>query len=299
MEIFEVKLSNGDSLKGRSFLSKNARANLLIMTGMCEHATRYEDFASFLNEKGISVDVLDAYGQGLNVDDLSKLGRWKKGDFMRNVEAAHLHIETLKKTTGLPTYILGHSMGSFMTQAFLCEYPHDVERAIIMSSMGPAKLLMKSGSFLAKLIVHRNNWEKDAKLLHALSLGSYSRAIKNRKTTEDWLSYNEENVKKYINDPYCHYRNSNGFYRVFLQAMAHLWDQKKIKKLNPQTEVLIVGGDSDPLSHNGKSLYKLKKMYEKKGLNVDLHIYERMRHEILNEDKHLDVYNAIADFLLV
>ena len=66
MEQFSVSLSNGHTLLGASYKAEGSTRNLLIMTGMNEHATRYEDMAKFLNSKGYDVYVLDAPGQGLN-----------------------------------------------------------------------------------------------------------------------------------------------------------------------------------------------------------------------------------------
>ena len=62
--------------------------------------------------------------------------------------------------------------------------------------------------------------------------------------------------------------------------------------------MLIIGGEGDPVGHNGKGLIKLDKMYKKYGVNdVTLVIYPNLRHEILNEKEKQDVYEEILRFL--
>ena len=63
---FQVRIKNGDVLKGWSWPAENAAANLTIMTGMNEYALRYDRVAKWFNEHGVNVWCLDAYGQGRN-----------------------------------------------------------------------------------------------------------------------------------------------------------------------------------------------------------------------------------------
>ncbi|MCF0239924.1 MAG: alpha/beta hydrolase [Streptococcus gallolyticus] len=128
--IFTVSLPNGRTQKGRIFECENAKMNLLILTGMGEHAMRYEEFAKYLNELGINVRVLDAVGQGLNAPKVEDQEKWYEGAFDDNVTAAALAIDEFKKNE-LPTSIMGHSMGSFMVQRYLELYPNTVNKAVI------------------------------------------------------------------------------------------------------------------------------------------------------------------------
>ena len=60
--------------------------------------------------------------------------------------------------------------------------------------------------------------------------------------------------------------------------------------------ILIIGGEDDAVGNFGKGLEKLAALYKKYNLNVKLIIYEKMRHEILNEKDNLKVYNDILNF---
>lgn len=283
MEVFEIRLREGILIKGRRFPAEHPRFNLLIQTGMCEHGGRYEEFARFLNKKGFDVSVMDAFGQGLNVEDPSLLQRWHETAFEDNVDALAMKIRELKGS-GLPTFLMGHSMGSFMSQRFLTKYPGWADKVVLMGSNGPDKVLMKMGYFVACLFVDKWNWDKPSRLLQRLSIGAYERSIPDREDRNDWLSRDKENVARYNADPYCGARNTNGFWKVFLKGMAHLWDEKALKNLDPNTPLLLVAGDGDPVGRFGKGVLLLEKMYKEHGVkDVTTILYEGMRHEILNE----------------
>lgn len=298
MEIFSVTTSAGHEFKGRLFKAGEPKANLLILEGMEEHSARYEPFAQYLNGLGIEVLVLDAAGQGLNVEKVEDLQKWYVGAFDDNVEAANLCIQELRKTDR-PTSIMGHSMGSFMVQRYLELYPNTVDSVILCGSNGGQAGLMKVANFLAKITVNKKNWDKPSKLLQDLGIGGYSKAIKNRKTDLDWLSYNEENVQRYIDDPYCGVRNTNGFWKEFLKVMSILWSKKEVSKVYLGERILIIAGQDDPVGQCGKGLDKLEAMYRKHGVkDITKIIYSNMRHEILNEVEHDIVYNDVSNFLL-
>jgi alpha-beta hydrolase superfamily lysophospholipase len=295
--VFDVTLPNGHLQRGMAYTAEGTKKNLLIMTGMNEHATRYGDLAGYLNAQGFDVYVLDAIAQGLNAPKVEDQEKWFVGAFDENVQAANIEIELLKKG-GKPTYLMGHSMGSFMVQRYLELYPNTVVKVIEMGSNGPALAKMKMAYGLAKILVNKKNWDKPCKPLSNAGLGAYAKAVKNRKTDLDWLSYNEENVKKYMADPYCGHEDTGGFWHEFLKGMATLYKKNELKKISKDEKILIISGSEDPVGECSKGSKRLAAMYQKLGLkDVTLVLYPHMRHEIHNEKDHAIVYKQISDFL--
>ena len=296
-EIFEVKLPTGETLKGRNWKAKEATASLVIATGMQEHALRYEGFARFLNEQGYDVYVLDAFGQGLNVDDGHPVQVWPEDGFRKNVDGIALTLK-LAGSNGKPAYVMGHSMGSFMVQSLLEEHPGLAKKAILCGSNGGQLGLMKLASLLAHILVHKGNMEKPVKLLTKLSLDVYADAVAPCKTSADWLSYNEDNVKAYLEDPLCGNPNTGSFWLGFLDGMKRIWEKKSLGKIDKSTEVLIISGKQDPVGQFGSGLVWLYDTYRRLGLSkVVLHLYPNMRHEVLNEDGKAEVYRDVVSFL--
>lgn len=298
MDTFSVHLPSGDALLGRSFEATSPKRRLLILEGMNEHALRYRDLAEYLNTFGISVYVLDSFAQGLNAPSPKDLEKWHKGAFDENVLAAHLEIQKLKKISPLPVSLMGHSMGSFMAQRYLELFPNTVESVILCGSNGPARFGYASAYAFASLLAHKRNWDSPAPFLNNVSLGAYSRAIKNRKTDLDWLSYNPDNVKAYIDDPYCGHADTYGFWKEFLRGMKELYKKKWLRQISPKEKILIISGEEDPVGECGKGPRRLAKMYATQGVKkVTLRLFPGMRHEIHNEKDHLLVYKTFAEFL--
>ena len=298
MEVFEVALKSGEVVKGAKWLVKNGKANYVFITGMQEYATRYERLANYLNEKGINVWILDHLGQGLNAPSEDDLQKWPKDAFDKIVDALYLTILEAKKN-GLPTVQGGHSMGSFTTQARLQKYPLAADKTLIIGSNGGQGGLMSIAYFLAKLLVHKSNWDKPSKFFYNLGLAPYNKAIKNPRTSVDWLSYNEANVDAYVADPYLGHMNTSGFWKEFLKGMSKLWKKKNMQKVSKDEIIYITSGEDDPVGQNGKGVKWLLETYKKLGVkNVNLKLYPHMRHEIHNEDDYLSVYEDWANYIL-
>ena len=298
MEVFSVKVGNWVQ-KGNCWKAEPATSNLVFMTGMQEHSERYDHLARYLNDFGISVYVLDAVGQGLNAPRPEDQQKWFKGAFDTNVSAAHQKVMELKEETKLQTLMTGHSMGSFMTQRYLELFPDSADKVVIWSSNGPRSMKMACAYMLASILTNTRNWDKPSKFISNASFGPYARTVKNRKTDVDWLSYDEENVKDYIADPYCGAENTHGFWKEFLRGMNELYKKKNLKKVSKNEKILIVAGEEDPVGEMGKGPRRLKEMYENLGVsNVTIFMFPHMRHEIHNEtEKHL-VYKVLSDFLI-
>ena len=293
-----IKTVNNDILFGFAWECEKPEGVVVIATGMEECAYRYDDFAKFLNKNGYNVYCVDHYGQGENAVKEEQLGIVPRSFFSKCVR----NIDDVAKKYAIknkPLIVFGHSMGSFMIQDYIQRYANRPTKAVIMGTNGPnAKLAYAAGYPLARLVCKCKGEDKPAKFLAGLAVGAYSKAVKNRKTPLDWLSYNEENVQKYIADPKCGHGSSNGFYRELLKGNHRLYKKKFLLKINKDLPILLVAGKEDPVGANGKGPAALAKLYKKLGLkNVELKLYDHMRHEILNEDDKLSVYNDILNFI--
>ena len=291
----ELVSKNGDILFGLSWHIEDGIANVIIMEGMEEHASRYDDFAKYLNKEGFNVYAIDVYGQGENVaPDLSNRGIWPKSAFRKQVQAVDALVEKLRISCR-PTFIFAHSMGSFMAQDYIQRYTEHVSKVVLCGS-GSKNPAVPVGFLLAKLLVHNDTRNDKAKLLNTLMFSGFNKRIKNPRTPYDWLSVNEENVDKYIADPLCGYGPTNGFCYEFLKGMNRLYKKKFLRKIRKDLDIFIISGSDDPVTNYGKSVGVLQKMYTKLGvMNVQTKIYEGYRHEILNEkmtDENGNVYDV-------
>lgn len=294
MEEINFKNKYGDTLYGNKWEISLPKFNLVLITGMAEYSARYDEFALYLNENKINVYCLDHYGQGE-----------KNGEKMNPVDDYFFkYIETLKdfnemiknKNKELPLINLAHSMGSFILQGYIEKYSYTINKCILIGSNGKNPLV-KIGKMLSSVLVHKGNENKKAKLLHKLSIGAYEKSVKNKKSNNEWISFNLENVSKYDNDPLCGINPTNKFYKNFMKGLNSIQKKKNVSKINKDLPILILGGEKDPVGNFSKGLIKLNKMYLSYSLNSTLIIYENMRHEILNEVDNKKVYKDIVEFI--
>lgn len=298
MQEFAVTIQSGEMLKGRHWPAKDAVANLTIITGMDEHSLRYERLALFLNERKVNVWCLDAFGQGLNAPSVKELQQWPRNGFFKNVEGIAKMIE-MAKANGLPTTHMGHSMGSFMTQCLLQLYPDLPDRVVLCGSNGGQQLLMSAANIVTKIITTKKKWNNPCPFMDTMGLGGYKKSVKDRKTDFDWLTFNEENVAKYIADPYCGCTNTYGFWHGFTSGMKTIWKKKNIAKVKKDMPILMVSGADDPVGQFGKGVNWLVDAYKSAGLeNVTAKIYPHMRHEVFNEDDFMLPFEDVSAFVL-
>ena len=112
------------------------RAVLQIAHGVSEYVLRYEDYARHLTERGFAVVGNDHLGHGLSVaEGAPRLYFGPKGSWNWVVEdMEQLRKLTHEKFPNLPYFLLGHSMGSFLTRTYLIRYPGTVDGAVIMGT---------------------------------------------------------------------------------------------------------------------------------------------------------------------
>ena len=297
-EKITLKTVNNETMNGYSWTVDFPKANVVIVTGMEEYLLRYEDFANYLNKKGFNVYGIDHYGQGENVSEDKPAGIVPRSFFSKSVRNVDDLVKRVKKGNGLPTYIFAHSMGSFMAQDFVQRFTKDVDKVVICGTNGPnGAFAYKAGYPLARLVAKCKGETKQARFLASLAIGAYIKSVKNRKTDCDWLSYNEANNIKYLEDPLCGYGSSNGFYRELLKGNRRLYQKKFMAKIRKDLPIFLIAGDEDAVGAKGKGPTKLYELYKKYGLEkVELKLYKHTRHEILNELDHQIVYDDVVNF---
>ncbi len=296
----EIKLDTkfGDTLYGYAWTIELPKGNVIIVTGMEEYALRYDDFATFLNKNGYDVFCVDHYGQGLNAKTPEEQGAVPKSFFSKSVKNIDKIVTSCRESL-LPTTILAHSMGSFMLQDYIQRFTQHINKIVLVGSNGPnAKFTYKFGKAIAKLTLTKKNRNKKHFIMDKLIFGLYAKGVKNSETKSDWLSLNKENVAKYIDDKQCGYVSTHGFYYEFMKGCNRLYQKKFLKKIRKDMHIFIVSGTDDPVGANGKGPTKLFQMYRKLGLeNVELKLYDDLRHEVLNEDNKEEIYNDILEYI--
>lgn len=272
------------------------QAILQISHGMIEHIGRYDDFARFLVKEHILVVGNDHLGHGESVKDEMELGYFDAEDGSQTVvNDLHEVTKSIKEEyPGVPYFILGHSMGSFMVRRYLMTYGKEINGAIVMGTGHQPDIVLAAGNMVYNILKIVKGDEYRSKLINALSLDGYNKQFAPNRTNCDWLSRNEEAVDAYINDPYCKFTFTiNGFKTIF-DTFSFINKQSNIAKIPSKLPILFIAGEDDPVGDKGKGVKKVYQNFKKAGLsNIQLKLYHGYRHEILNEVNKEKVFKDI------
>lgn len=277
-----------------------------IVHGMAEYVERYEEFAEFLTERGFVVTGDDHLGHGKTVPQGGVYGYFCEQD-PATVVVRDVH--RLKKMTqnlypNVPYIILGHSMGSFILRNYLCRYGTGISGAIIMGTgMQPPALVKISQAVAAaqKLFCGSGHVSR---FIDKAAFGSYNNRFAPARTAVDWLSGDAEQVDKYVADPMCGFCFTvNGFQTLF-ELIARIQKKENLEKVPKNLPVFMVSGDDDPVGDYGKGVQRAYDSLKEVGLtDIHLKLYEKGRHEILNDlDRDIvmqDIYDWIRGTILV
>jgi len=275
-------------------------AILQIVHGMAEHVDRYEDFASFMVSKGFVVTADDHLGHGKSVPEGGVYGYFCKQD-PATVVVRDVH--RLKKITqeqypGIPYYILGHSMGSFILRNYLFRYGKGIDGAVVMGTgmvpkalAGATKLMASAGCLFGKSAV-------PSEFMNKLGFGSYLKRIPNPRTTNDWLTKEESIVDKYNADPECGFVFTCNGFKTLGELILRLHKKSNLEKMPVTLPVFFVSGKEDPVGDYGEAPKKVYKSFLDEGMQkVEIKLYDDDRHEILNETDKETVYNDVYNWL--
>ena len=267
------------------------KAVLQILHGMAEYIERYHAFAQFLNERGILVVGHDHLGHGKSVTEEKNFGYFKEPDGNRCVIADihQLRKQTQEEYAGVPYFMMGHSMGSFLLRQYLGKYEEGLSGAIIMGTGDQPAAALKAGKLVCKMIAAGKGWYHRSQFVNGLAIGAYE-----KKLGLGWLSVNEANVRAYEQDPLCGFTFTvNGFYHMF-DGMDQMNKQESAGKLPKNLPLFFVAGAEDPVGSFGKGVRKVYERYLSKGAKkAALKLYPKDRHEILNEDDRMQVYEDL------
>lgn len=276
------------------------KAVVQIAHGMSETAIRYEEFAHKLTENGYIVYINDHRGHGLTAKTIDNVGYLAEKDgFTCLVEDMNTLTNIIKEeNTNLPIYLFGHSMGSFASQRYIMEYGNNLAGLILSGSNGRHGRILKIGEFIANMEIKKHGRKYKSKLLDSLIFGGNNRGFKSSKTDFDWLSRDEKEVQKYIDDPFCGVLFTCGFFYDFIKGLEEIEDKNNLNKVPVNLPIYIISGDKDPVGKNGKGVLRLRDRYKNLGVkNVSCKLYEGGRHEMLNEINKNEVMNDIISWL--
>lgn len=290
------------------------RAVVQIVHGIAEYVGRYDHFACYLARRGFAVcgddhlghgktaaaDTNPALADGTSAKQDSKFGWFAAHDGWTLATGDEYRLRGLmgERFPGLPYFLLGHSMGSFLTRTYLCRYPGTVSGAILSGTGQEPAALVAGGKLLSSLIAKFKGSDSVSPLVHSLSLGAYNKQFAPNRTTADWICRDEAVVDAYMADPLCRFIPTVGLYRDMLGGLQYISGRRALSQMDPDTPVYLFSGDQDPVGQNGKGVKTVYGYFKDAGTkDLSMKLYPGGRHEMLNEINKDEVYADVLAWL--
>jgi len=288
---------------------ETVKAVIHIVHGMAEHALRYKRLAEKLTQAGIEVWAADQRGHGRTADtavnDPGKgglLGHCSDNDSIVRITADihFINAQIRKQRMKIPLFLFGHSWGSFVVQNYI-EYSDDliINGCILSGTKGPGDFMVKAGVPLMIMISALKGQRKTSRMAKNLGDGSYNKPFKPNRTPFDWLSRDNDEVDKFINDPLCGFLCSSGFYRDLVKMLYNIHRSDALARIDRSLPVYVFSGSEDPVGEMGKSPTILVNAYRDLGFSdCEFVLYPGARHELLNETNREEVQDNLLAWIL-
>lgn len=292
LEIYVYKWEPEEEIKIKGVLQ--------IAHGMAETAGRYEDFAKVLTNNGYIVYINDHRGHGKTAKTIENVGYLSSKDgFKWLLEDMHTLTDIIKRENeNLPIFLLGYSMGSFLTQKYIMTYGNGLKGAILYGSNGRQGLILKIGLLISKLQMIKNGAREKSQILHNMIFKEYNKVFKPNRTEFDWLNRDEKEVDKYIEDPFCGTVFTCSFYYEFFKCLIEIENKKNLINVPKDLPLYIFSGSKDPVGNCGKGIKRLVETYKNLGVkDITFKLYEDGRHCMLNEINKDEVVDDILQWL--
>ena len=275
------------------------KAIVQFVHGIAEYVERYDDFANFLNSKGILVVAEDHMGHGKSICDATPMGCFAGGWHTAVKDTYRLLKNTMEEFPGVPYILFGHSMGSFMARTILAKYPDSgITAAVICGSAWMPGAVIGAGKAVATMVCKKDGEQKPSPLLQNIMFGSYNKKIEHPRTACDWLTRDNKIVDDYVADPLCGFIPSAGLVRAMMDGLQYIQNGKNLDSMKKDLPVFFIAGGDDPVGGYGAGVRQAVEEFLKHGMEqVDVKIYPLCRHEIHNEINRQEVYEDVASWI--
>lgn len=287
-------------IKAAAWLPEGEPAGIIqVAHGMCEYFGRYTPFAEECCKAGYVVCGNDHLGHGLTAAVPEDLGYFAEKDGWKFLASDLYTLTMLMKQDypGLPYFLLGHSMGSFIARDYIGRYGEGLNGAIIMGTSG-RNPLAGAGLFITKLIGAFRGSRYRSAFVKNLSFGHYNDRCPEKRGPNDWLSKDHEIVDKYSDDPFCTYTFTVSAFHDLMSLLSYVTSPKGAEGVPPALPILLISGADDPVGSYGKGVEETAALLRSAGCGaVTVKLFENDRHEVLNETDRAQVIEYILGWL--
>lgn len=271
-----------------------------LIHGMSEHIGRYDRFARYLAACGYAVFGHDHIGHGHSVSADQSFGH------MPPETGADVLVEDVNTVRGIageafpdaPYFMFGHSMGSYTLRVYLTRYGEGLAGAAICGTGNEPVPLAIAGNALARMGARLRGETSNSDLIHSLADGAFVKMVEDPQTEFDWISFDRGNIDGFLADELSGFQFTYGGYASLTRLALLAANLELARRVPSEVPLLFVSGAEDPVGNNGKGVLEaVNLMIQAGSRDVEVILYENMRHEILNEAASDEVFADILGWL--
>ncbi|MBR2547048.1 MAG: alpha/beta hydrolase [Eubacterium sp.] len=271
-----------------------------LVHGFGEHSRRYLHMIVAFMDAGYIVAADDHVGHGKTAVVNDSWGDW--GD-----KGAHTMMEDEYQLTkivkemypGLPYFIYGHSMGSFIVRDYIAKYGDELKGATICGTCGVMPTLADSKAAIKAAVDAGKGDDSDPNFTAMLFGFMFARIEEPVKLGNEWICHSKWVQEDHAADPFDAFtKPTNNRAMLYLcEMMECVQGEEWANKVPASLPIYNIGGDEDPVGSWGVGVYETSNLLASTGHKVKTKLYPGYRHEIHNyDDIKADVEKGIIDF---
>ena len=271
-----------------------------LIHGFGEHSRRYLHMIVTFLDMGYIVAADDHVGHGKTAMMNNTWGNWGDKGFHTMMEDEHT-LTTMVNAMypGLPYFLFGHSMGSFIARDYISKYGSELAGVTICGTAGVFRNAAQSRVLLEKLVAEGKGDESAAGAVGTL-LGWMGERCGEIKLGNEWICHDEQVQLDHANDPFDAFTKptNNRSMLYFVQMMEYICGKEWAQKVPVDLPINNIAGDEDPVGNYGEGVYAGSNWLISTGHKVTTRLYSGYRHEIHNyADIKFEVELGIVDFM--
>ena len=278
---------------------KKLKGVIQMAHGMCEKGMRYEDTAIKLAGAGYAVYINDHRGHGKSA--------WEEYGYLGSGDVFLKMVKDMKTLTDIikdehkdeKLFLLGHSMGSFLSLRYLEVYGKNLNGIIFSGTGGTNKIGNTILCLGAKLSVDIFGERRKAIYINKITNRVFNKRIDKVINGAEWLTRDKKAAQLYSSYEDTGFVFTSSAYHYLFKGMNENFLKSNLEAIPKDIPIYLFSGSEDPVGDYAEGVKKIYNMYkeELKIEDVTLRIYEGGRHEMLNEINKDEVVEHLINWL--